>query len=110
MKHIKLSRLLQMQYVPDYQGSSFNPEWLEKSEVSPSAERVDFHFEYAELWNKVRPPPHCVHPSHASQSYSFGLVAELQPQCLDVRYSLELCVQVDLSTHGVSPIPLSVFL
>lgn len=51
--HLQNVSFLQMQFVPDYKGSTFNPEWLEKSEIPPSAERVDFHFEYAELWNKV---------------------------------------------------------
>ena len=42
-----------MNFVPDYKGSSFNPEWLEKNEVTPGPERVELHTEYAELWNKV---------------------------------------------------------
>lgn len=44
---------MQMKFVPDYKGSSFNPEWLEKSEVKPSGDRIDFHKEFAEDWNQV---------------------------------------------------------
>ena len=42
-----------MKFVPDYKSSSFNPEWLEKNDITPTAKRIDFHTEYAELWNKV---------------------------------------------------------
>lgn len=42
-----------MQFVPDYKGSTFNPEWLEKSEVKPSGDRIEFHKEFAEDWNQM---------------------------------------------------------
>ncbi len=73
---------LQMQFVPDYKGSTFNPEWLEKAEIAPSAERVKFHTEYAELWNKVSSRPEKSEPSFAR------LVFALRPMSFSLACSL----------------------
>ena len=73
---------LQMQFVPDYKGSTFNPEWLEKAEIAPSAERVKFHTEYAELWNKVSSRPEKSEPSFSR------LVFALRPMSFSLAFSL----------------------
>lgn len=42
-----------MKKVPDYAGSSFNPEKLPNDDLEPSAERAKMHEEYAGYWNAV---------------------------------------------------------
>ena len=42
--------------VPDYTGSSFNPEKLRNEDHEPAAERAELHEEYAHLWNNVSLP------------------------------------------------------
>lgn len=44
---------VQMTFVPDYKDSSFNPEKLAENKITPTAERIDFHEDYANLWSKV---------------------------------------------------------
>ncbi len=44
---------MQMKKVPDYKGSTFNPEVLPNKDHEPTAERAQLHEEYAHLWNNV---------------------------------------------------------
>ena len=44
---------MQLKKVPDYKGSTFNPEVLPNEDHEPTAERAELHEEYAHLWNNV---------------------------------------------------------
>ena len=46
-----------MKKVPDYKGSSFNPEWLTNKNIEPSKGRAELHEHYAGLWNNVSSSP-----------------------------------------------------
>ena len=45
---------MQMKKIPDYNGSSFNPEKLGNENVKPSHENAKKYEKAAELWNQVR--------------------------------------------------------
>lgn len=44
---------MQLKKVPDYKGSTFNPEVLPNKDHEPTAERAQLHEEYAHMWNNV---------------------------------------------------------
>ena len=46
-------RIEQMKKVPDYSGSSFNPEEQKNDKVDPSPDRARRHEHAAALWNQV---------------------------------------------------------
>ena len=48
--------VVQLKKVPDYHGSSFNPEEVGNNDIEPSPERAQHHEHYASLWNKVCVP------------------------------------------------------
>lgn len=79
---------LQLKKVPDYHGSSFNPEQLNNSDIKPSADNAKNHEKAAETWSKVEKasPPSSAHTiefqpflvfcataGHRAAPYQFGV-------------------------------------